>query len=147
VGRGAGVDRGVTHLVILDNEAVGALASADHPKHRRAIAHTQVVATRRRRAATTVLVVPTSVRVEAGLDRTSSSAAFFGSMRIADVPLDTAAANTAAALRHDTGVSVADAHLGAVIATSDADRITVLTSDPADLATAAGAKAITIVRL
>lgn len=137
----------MTHLVIVDNEAVGALASANHPKHRRAIAHTQVVATRKRRAATTALVVPTSVRVEAGLDRTSPSAAFFGSLRIADVPLDTAAANTAAALRRDTGVSAANAHLGALIAASDADRITVLTSDPVDIATGAGAKAITIVRL
>jgi hypothetical protein len=33
-------------------------------------------------------------------------------LRIADVPLDAARASVAAAIRHRTGVSVADAHLG-----------------------------------
>ena len=137
----------MTRLVILDNEAVGALASPDHRKHRRAIAHVQVVATRKRRAVSVSVVVPTAVRVEAGLDRTSPAASFFGSLRIADATLDTPAANAAAALRSQTGVSVADAHVGAVIAASDAERITVLTSDPGDIETVAGSAPVTIVRL
>lgn len=134
-------------LVILDNEAVGALASPDHPKHRRAVAHAQVVATRKRRAVTTVLAVPTSVRVEAGLDRTSPQAAFFGSLRIADLPLDAEAANAGAALRREFGVSVADAHIGAATATSGADAITVLTTDPGDIRTVTRSRPVAIVRL
>jgi hypothetical protein len=137
----------VTHLVILDNEAVGALASPDHPKHRRTIAHAQVVATRKRRAVGVSLVVPTSVRVEAGLDRTEPDAAFFGSLRVGDIPLDATAANVAASRRAELGVSVADAHIGAVIAAADTDRITVLTSDPGDVRSVATGTAVTIVRL
>jgi hypothetical protein len=38
-------------------------------------------------------------------------------------------------------------HLGAAIATAEADHITVLTSDTADLATVAGEVVVTVVKL
>jgi hypothetical protein len=63
------------------------------------------------------------------------------------VVLDAAQANTAASIREGTQASVADSHLGAVIRSSDADRITVLTSDPGDARTVAGDRPITVVTI
>ena len=137
----------MNRLVLFDNEAVQALGDPAHPKHRRVVSHAQVIASRKRRAIEIRLAVPTAVRVEAGWDRTASSWAFANSLRIADVPLDTAGANVAAVIREDTAVSVADAHLGAVIRSRPADRITVLTSDPEDVRLVAGGAAVTIVTI
>lgn len=137
----------MSHLVVLDNEAVQALRDPAHPKHRRVLAHAQVVAGRKRRAsrATAIsMAVPTTVRVEAGWDRTSPAWAFPNKLRIADQPLDTVTASTAAAIRSRTGVTVADAHLGAASQSAAADQITVITSDPADMRLVAGDKTITI---
>ncbi len=137
----------MTRLVVLDNEAVRALRDPAHPKHRHVVSHAQVVASRKRRAAAIEVVVPTAVRVEAGWDRTSPAWAFPNHLRIADLPLDAANASTAAAIRTRTGVSVADAHLGAVIHSATADQITVVTSDPGDMRLVAADKGITIATL
>jgi predicted nucleic acid-binding protein len=134
----------MTRLVVLDNEAVQALADPAHRKHRRVVSYAQVVAGRKRRAAAIEVVVPTAVRVEAGWDRTSPAWAFLNRLRIGDLPLDTAHASTAAAIRSRNGVSVADAHLGAVIQSAPADQITVVTSDPADMRLVAGDRDITV---
>src|SRR2546430_3106836 len=99
--------------VVLDNEAVQALSSSNHPKHERVIAHVQVVAQRKFKAAPLDIVVPTAVRVEAGWDRRAGSAAMINQLRITDVVLDTASANVAAELVARLQVSVADAHVGA----------------------------------
>jgi hypothetical protein len=61
------------------------------------------------------------------------------------MPLDSVHANTAASIRNRTGVSVADAHLGAVIRSAPADRITVVTSDPDDMRLVAGHQPIIVV--
>ena len=61
----------MTHLVVLDNEAVQALRDPGHPKHRHVASQAQVVASRKRRAMAIQVVVPTAVRVEAGWDRAS----------------------------------------------------------------------------
>jgi hypothetical protein len=134
----------MTRLVILDNEAVQALQDPAHSKHRQVVSQAQVVVSRKRHAAAIEMAVPTAVRVEAGWDRTSPAWAFPNQLRIADIPLDTAYANTAAAIHSRTGVSVADAHLGAVIQSAPADQITVVTSDPGDMRLVAGDKDITI---
>jgi predicted nucleic acid-binding protein len=134
----------MTDLVILDNEAIQALASPSHRKHRHALAYVQVIASRKQRAIDIQTVVPTTVRVEAGWDRASRAGAFLNRLRITDSPLDPAAANTAAAIRARSGVSVADAHIGAVIGSAQAARITVVTSDPADMRRIAGDKSVTI---
>lgn len=134
----------MTRLVVLDNEAVQALQDRAHPKHRHVVSHAQVVASRKRRAVALELAVPTAIRVEAGWDRTSPAWAFPNRLRIADIPLGSAEASTAAAIRSRTGVSVADAHIGAVIQSAQADQITVVTSDPGDMRLVAGDKSITV---
>jgi hypothetical protein len=134
-------------LVVLDNEAVQALRDPAHRKHRQIVSQVQVAAIRKRRAAEIGLVVPTTVRVEAGWERTSPAWAFPNRLRIADVPLDAAHANAAAAIRNRTDVSVADAHLGAVIQSATANRVTVVTSDPGDTRLVAGDRAITVVAI
>lgn len=130
-------------LVILDNEAVQALQDPAHPKHRQVVSHAQVVASRKRRAVAIEMVVPTTVRVEAAWDRTSAAWAFPNRLRIADISLDTSSASAAAAIRSRTGVSVADAHIGAAIQSTPADQITVITSDPHDMRLVASDRQIT----
>ena len=137
----------MTHLVVLDCEAIQALRDPGHPKHRQVVSHTQVVASRKRRAAPIQLAVPTAVRVEAGWDRTAPAWAFPNRLRIADSPLDTASANIAAGIRDRTGVSVADSHMGAVIQSALHSQITVVTSDPGDMRLVAGDKNVIVVAI
>jgi hypothetical protein len=137
----------MSQVVLLDNEAVQALQDPAHPKHRRVVAQAQVVAQRKRQAATIETVVPTAVRVEAAWDRSAPAWAFPNRLRIADMPLDSIHANTAAVIRNRTGVSVADAHLGAVIQSTTADRITVVTSDPEGMRLVAGTRQIAVVTI
>ena len=137
----------MTRLVLLDNEAVQALASPQHPKHQRVLAYMEAVERRKRRAAAISLVVPTAVRVEAGWDRTSPQWAFLNRLRTIDNSLDAAQANTAAAIHDRAQVSVADAHVGATVqSTLDAD-ITVIASDPADIRRVAGDRPVTVVAI
>lgn len=137
----------MSRLVVLDNEAVQALRDPGHSKHRRVVSHVQVVASRKRRAVPIGIVVPTAVRVEAGWDRTSPTWAFPNRLRIADSPLDTPSANTAAAIRARAGVSVADAHMGAIMRSTPDAQITVITSDPGDVLQIAGDAHVTIVTI
>jgi hypothetical protein len=134
----------MTHLVVLDCEADQALRDPGHTKHRRVVSQAQVVANRKRRAVAIQMVVPTAVRVEAGWDRTSPAWVFPNRLRIADSPLDTASANTAAGIRDRTGVSVSDSHMGTVIQSAPHGQITVVTSDPGDMRLVAGDKNITV---
>jgi hypothetical protein len=134
-------------LILLDCEGVQAIRSPDHPKHREAFARLQLVTTLRARQRDVAWAVPTAVRVEAGWDRTGPSWAFANRLRVADIPLGDGEANVAARLRVITGVSVADTHLGAVIASARADRVIVLTSDPDDITKVAGGNPVTVVPL
>ncbi len=147
MGRGKKLARRVSQVVVLDSEAVQALSATTHPKHRKVVAYTQVVAGRKRRGAEVRLVVPTVIRVEAGWSRPSSSWAFANHLRITDAALYATAADLAAVSRTDTGVSVADAHLGAVIQSLPAEGVTVLTSDPEDMRRVAGDAFVTIVTI
>lgn len=135
----------MSRLVILDNEAVQALRTPANPKHNRVLSHVQVVASRKKKALPISLAVPTAVRAEAGWDRTSAAWAFPNHLRIADIPLDAARANTAAAIHFSTGVSVADAHIGAAVEGSPGVDVTVITSDPRDVRKVAGDRSITVV--
>lgn len=124
----------MSRVVVLDNEAIQALRDPAHPKHRRVVSHLQVTAGRRRRGEAVQILVPTAVRVEAGWDRTSAAWAFANRLRTADSALDTHVADTAAAIHARAGVSVADAHIGAVMrARRDDAQLTVITSDPGDM--------------
>ena len=135
----------MTRLVVLDNEAVQALASPHHPKHQRALGYVELVERRKRHAALISVLAPTAVRVEAGWDRSSPRWAFLNRLRIVDVLLDAVCANKAAMIREQAQVSVADAHIGATVQSAlDAD-ITVITSDPEDIRRVAGGSPVTVV--
>lgn len=121
--------------VVLDNEAVRALATVSHPEHRRVLAHLEAVATRRRGGQVVSTVVPTAVRVEAGWDRTDRGAALLNRLRISDHLLDSRGADIAASLVSSGVVSsVADAHIGAAVRDAPGDEIVVISSDPRDMA-------------
>ena len=121
-----------TRTVVFDNEAVQALSDQRHRKHERALAAVMTLAGRKAQQEETAMLVPTSVRVEAGWDRTAPGAATVNRLHIVDAPLDGAAADRASQLRASLGVSVADAHLGAVLATTPGPHA-VLTSDAGDV--------------
>lgn len=137
----------MNRLIVLDCEAVQALCDPSHPKHLRAMSHVQLAALRKQRAAHTCITVPTTVRVEAGWDRTSPARAFINRLKIGDAYLDAGQANLASTIREESKVSVADAHVGAVVQGSAALEIVVLTSDPDDMRRVAGNKRVTIVTL
>lgn len=118
--------------LVLDNEAVQALADSRHRKHRHAVALVEAVRARERGRLRRAPLVPTAVRVEAGWDRRARDAAAINRLRIVDVPLDSAAADRAAVLAAELRISVADAHIGAVVG-GLAGPCTVLTSDVDDV--------------
>jgi predicted nucleic acid-binding protein len=124
----------MSHLIVLDNEAVQALSDPAHKKHGHVLSHVQaVVADRKGRGLPVTVVVPTAVRVEAGWDRTVPAWAFLNRLLIDDITLDGRNANIAASIRQGARVSVADAHIGAVIQAATATKVTVITSDPEDI--------------
>ena len=126
--------------IVFDNEAVQALIDPFHPKHRVVVAHLAGLVARRKRGSLGHPHVPTTVRVEAGWDRTAPGSAAINRFRLRDCVLDTVTTNMAATIRSETGVSVTDSHLGAVIhdlARSASDAVVVLTSDPDDISNAA----------
>jgi hypothetical protein len=134
-------------LLVLDNEAVQALAQVTHGKHRTVVAYVAGVVARRRRGTAAMAIVPTAVRAEAGWDRSEPRAAAINRFRIADHALDTATANIAAGIGTRAGVTVADAHIGAVVRCAGADDVVVFTSDPEDIRRASATEAITVIRI
>jgi len=134
-------------VVLLDNEAVQALRDPAHRKHQRVLGEVEVAFKRAVRTQRVRVAVPSAVRVEAGWDRTSPAWAFANRFPITDIPLDTGHADAAASIVRRMGVSVADAHLGAVIQAAGADRVTVLTSDPGDMRRVAEGRRVDVVAL
>lgn len=133
--------------VLLDNEAVTALADPTHRKHRVVLAHLAGVAARRRKGTPSRTVVATAVRVEAGWVRSESNAAGINRYRLTDAPLDGPTTDVAAGIVHRTGVSVADAHIGAVIRSLAGEEVVVLTSDPHDMVRVSTPQPITTIRV
>ncbi|HVE46429.1 MAG TPA: hypothetical protein VNA57_06745 [Acidimicrobiales bacterium] len=132
--------------LILDNEAVQALSQPGHDKHRSVVAHLAGVVTRRRKGSAVSVVVPTAVRVEAAWDRSDPRVPYVNRFRVLDRRLDTPAANLAAGILGRTGVSVADAHIGAVAQTLTGD-VVILTSDPRDMLRVSAPRSIRAVRI
>lgn len=137
----------MSEIVLLDNEAVQALRNPAHRKHRRVMVYVLEAARDTTRAVPVSVAVPTTVRVEAGWDRRSPSWAFVNQLHILDISLGPELADSAAAIRKRTGVSVADAHLGAAIQMTGLKHVTVITSDPRDMRAVAEGKPIEIVAL
>ena len=135
-------------LVLLDNEAVQALGGGPaHLKHRRVVYEVLTAASRTTRGRQVSVAVPTTVRVEAGWDRTSSAWAFVNRLRIADIPLSVEHADAAAGIRKRTGVSVTDAHIGSAIRNAEQDHVTVVTSDPRDIRKMAEGRHVDVVSI
>ena len=133
--------------IVLDNEAVQALADPAHPKHRVVVAHLDAATSRRRRARTVEAVVPTAVRVEAAWARTAPDAAAINRFRWRDHALDTTTADVAASIQAATSAGVADAHVGAAVRSLAPADIVVLSSDPHDMAAVCAPAKATIVDL
>ncbi|MCL2423635.1 MAG: hypothetical protein FWD11_07070 [Micrococcales bacterium] len=131
--------------VVLDNEALQALADPTHPKRTRVLAHVEAVLTDRRRGATKSIVVPATVRVEAGWDRTDRRWTA-NRLAIADHFLDRTTTNQAARIVQRTGVTPADAHVAVVASTAPGDAV-VLTSDTGDITRAVDSRAVRVVRV
>lgn len=121
------------NAVVLDDEAVAALQDVTHSKHGRMLAHLQGAVGRRRRGDMARVVVPCAVRVEAGWDRSSPGSAAINRFPVSDVALDAVHANAAAAIATRDKVSVADAHVGAVVTLARWSDVVVLSSDPKDM--------------
>jgi predicted nucleic acid-binding protein len=132
-------------ITILDSEMVHALATPRSKKHRIALEYAHVDAVGHR--SDVLLVVPSTVRVEAGWDRTAPRWAGINRLRIVDHHLDGSSTDTAARLRAEHGVSPADAHIGAVAAEAGDDHVVVVTSDVDDIATVTAGTGARIVRL
>ena len=84
-----------------------------------------------------------------GWDRTAPAAAAIDRLGIIDAAVDGPLADVAARIAADTGVSVADAHVGAVVRALDesADDGVALTSDPQDISRAASPVRVRVVRI
>lgn len=124
--------------VIFDTEAIHLLASpAEKPEQsRRLLAAIEGHARRNRAGIPAALIVPTAVRAEARWNRAEPGSAGLNRYRIRDFELGGAEANTAAAIRMALGsrISVADAHIGAVLAATATNAPhTVYTSDQPDV--------------
>jgi hypothetical protein len=124
--------------VVLDDEAVQALADPRHRKHRAVLAVVAAANGRARRRARPVAELATSpvVRVEAGVARDTPAAAGLNRLRIVDVPLDGARADRAVSIRRAVPLaSVVDAAVAelAVDRAGTGATTTILTSDRADL--------------
>lgn len=90
--------------------------------------------------------MPTTVRVEAGWDRTDPTAALLNRFGIRDHQLDVRAANTAASLVSSAvASSVADAHIGATARAVSTGDIVVLSSDPTDMAAVCAPTSVRVV--
>jgi predicted nucleic acid-binding protein len=137
----------VNGLILLDNEAVQAVRDSAHRKHHYVVGLILDAAKLRARSRPIRVAVPAAVRVEAGWDRTSPAWSSVNRFRIADVPLDTRHADAAAGIAKRTGVSVADAHLGAAIQAAETDDVLVLTSDPGDMRRVAEDRRVDVVAL
>lgn len=120
-------------VVLLDNEAVQAMVDPRHSKHRRVIAHLESAVARRSRGDLTTVLVPCAVRVEAGWNRAGRTHSAIKRFRVADVTLDSRHSNAAADILVRERVSVADAHVGAVVTSSRWSAPVILTSDPDDM--------------
>jgi len=138
---------GPVSTVVLDNEAVQALADPAHPKRNRVLAHLEAVATDRRRRLAKLLVVPVTVRVEAGWDRTDPRRSSVNHLTVRDHFLDPATTDQAAQIIRRTGITPADAHVAVAALTAAPGDVVVLTSDIPDIARATDSRPVRVVRV
>ena len=116
-------------IIVLDNEAIQALSNQSHPKHRRLLALIERYRQHLEQGSRVSLIVPTTVRVEAMINRQEPKASFVNRIVNQDHVLDSKYAYLAAELRNDFSfLSVADAHIAAIAILSDTE-VVIITSD------------------
>ena len=147
----------MTRRLVLDAQGVTVLADPHHARHPEVRALLQAARDKRRKRATKdgyPTLVPTSVRIEAGWDRSAQTWSAMNALSVEDVVLNGVIANRAAALRSavDSGartspadrrkrmLSTADAHLGAILQGGDI----VAASDPGDVEAMASHRNISV---
>lgn len=121
--------------LVLDNEALQALADLRHPKHRVMLEKIAAVKYESARGASVRVVTPTAVRVEALVSRQSTGTASLGRFHVQDIALDATRADRCIALAGAASATAVDATV-AETAESEARtrRVSVCTSDVEDLA-------------
>lgn len=126
--------------VVLDNEAVTALADVRHSKHASVLAVLEVANQRQARNERLRVLVPTAVRVEAGWERTDDGAAQLNRIsRAVDSLLDTVAANRCVQLRRLVPeASVVDTSVAQAAEAAALQPVTIVTSDAGDIGRLAG---------
>lgn len=120
--------------MVLDHEAVQALADRHHPKHRVLLEKLAAVRYESGRGASVRVVTTTAVRVEARVARRAAGSAALGSFRVQDVSLDPTRADRCVALSTAASATAVDATVAE--AAEDEARlrlVSVYTSDVADL--------------
>jgi hypothetical protein len=135
----------MARVAILDSEAVHVLATKGSNKRWRMTSLFDFDISRRTDA--DVAVVPSTVRVEAGWDRTAPQWAVINRLGIVDHHLDRTSTDTAARLRAEHGVSPADAHIGAIAHEPGDHQVVVITSDVDDITTVTAGTGARVVRL
>lgn len=120
--------------VVLDNEALQALADPRHRKHQVMLEKIAAVKYESGRGASVRVVTPTAVRVEAHVSRRSAGTATLGRFRVQDISLDSTRADRCVALAVAAAATAVDATV-AEAAESEARtrRVSVYTSDVGDL--------------
>jgi hypothetical protein len=110
------------------------LLDPDNRKHRRVLAAVEAATARALRQVGSVrLVMPTTVRVEAGWDRCIPAEAAINRLHVDDAPLDRPCCQPRGLLSATLwAFQVADVHLAAVM-TSAAGPVAVVTGDVADI--------------
>jgi hypothetical protein len=135
--------------IVLDNEAVQALADPAHPEHRRALAFVDVAQQRSRgKGGPVALLVPVAVRIESGWDRADARAALINRLQIGDVELRGDRVDRAVRLVSEANVSVVDATVGEA-ALAVGGPVAIVTSDVGDMERLAklGDHQVTVARL
>ncbi len=135
----------MAEVLVLDSAMVHALGSVRSSKHRRALVMAEANVNAHEREV--LLVVPSTVRVEAGWDRTAARWAGVNRLGIVDHHLDQTSTDIAARLRAEHRVSPADAHIGAVAHERGDDQVVVITSDVEDIAAVTAGTGARVVRL
>jgi hypothetical protein len=120
--------------LVLDNEALQALANPRHPKHRVMLEKIAAVKYESSRGASVRVVTPTAVRVEALVSRRTPATAGLGRFNVQNIALDSTRADRCVALGTASTASAVDATV-AEAAESEArtGNVSVYTSDVADL--------------
>ena len=134
-------------IIVLDNEAIQALSNQSHPKHRRLLALIERYRQHLEQGSRASLIVPTTVRVEAMINRQEPKASFVNRIVNQDHLLDSKYADRAAELRNDFSfLSVGDAHIAAIATLSDAE-VVIITSDVKDFRNSLSKENVNIVHI